>query len=91
MKPISHPDQNPLPPALWEFAANIAESLLDTTVDASRGAYVIEKLEVSLPLEVYVDAAEAGPLSIQVAPPLRTETGVKPILHGFSIKVVLDG
>jgi hypothetical protein len=90
MKPTDHAVQGPLLPPLWEFAVNIAESLFESAVETSEGVTVIEQLEVSLPLEVYVDAIETGPPLIQVAPALRTETGVKPILHGFSMKVVLD-
>jgi hypothetical protein len=78
---------------IGEFLEGLTGFLDEVAEVQPEGWAMVERMRVSMPIEFYVRAAPdaAGRVaSIDSRPAERTETSLKPVLHGLSLVVEVD-
>ena len=88
--PIDAADSSPL----GDFLEGLTAFVDDVAEDRADGWARVERMRVTLPVEFYVraDAHGAGCVAaLESRPADRTLTTFRPVLHGLSVVVEVDG
>lgn len=78
-------------PALGDFVESLA-LMTEPIGSVEEGSIMyVESLDIRLPVEIDVEQDKSGQVALFAAPPTqRTETSVRPILHGFRLRMTRD-
>ena len=77
-----------------EFVEGLTAFLDEVAEVQPEGWAMVERMRVTMPIEFYVRAAADAPgrvAAIESRPAERTHTSVRPVLHGLSLMVEVDG
>ena len=78
---------------IGEFVAGLTAFLDEVAEMQPDGWALVERMRVRMPIEFYVRAAPVAIgqiVAIESRPAERTDTSLKPVLHGLSLAVEVD-